>query len=161
MHKTFTKALIAAGLATSALAVTAPAEARPYYHGGRGGDVVVAGIAGLAVGAALASDHRRYYPREYYYRDYPVDYYYDDGPVYPYAYPVYYSGGYYPRSYYYRGGGWGRGGYGGYYGGRGGYYGGHGYGGRGGYGGHGGYAGHGGGGYGGGHGGGGHGGGHR
>ena len=65
-------------LAGSALAA-APAEARPWggWHGGwhRGwhgggwgdGDAVIAGLAGLAVGAAIADSARpHYYARPYY-----------------------------------------------------------------------------------------------
>lgn len=76
------------------------------------------GIVGLAVGAAIASNHRdRYYDRGYY-ADYPAYQAYPayPAPVYP-AYPVY------PRSYYYAPpppppvvvyrGGWGR--YGGWH----------------------------------------------
>ena len=85
----------AAGLAASALTLTAsPAEARDYYRG-RGNDTaaiaVGAGIIGLAVGAAVASNSGRgyggyyggggYYGRPgYYYRSYPRGYYYDRYP---------------------------------------------------------------------------------
>ncbi|MBO9499918.1 MAG: hypothetical protein J7483_10725 [Novosphingobium sp.] len=74
------------GLALAATALTAaavPAEAQRYRHGGRhhdnSGAVVVAGIAGLAIGAAIASNDRRYDYDRRYYRDhgyYPQDGYY-------------------------------------------------------------------------------------
>src|SRR5579859_7247538 len=72
MRKALTAALAALTLggAVSATAVTS-AEARPYYgghyygHRGNGAGLAVAGIAGLALGAAIASDHPRYY-RGYY-----------------------------------------------------------------------------------------------
>lgn len=74
------------GVALGAVAVTAtatPAEAQRYRHH-RGHDdsgaVVVAGIAGIAIGAAIANSHdRRYeYDRRYYRRHgyYPNDGYY-------------------------------------------------------------------------------------
>ncbi|HEY3948067.1 hypothetical protein [Phenylobacterium sp.] len=85
MRKTLTAALAALTLggAVSATAVTG-ADARPYYHGGyyhrgSGGAAIFAGVAGLALGAALASDHPRYYaPAPYYYGP-PAPYYY--GPA--------------------------------------------------------------------------------
>ncbi len=72
------------GLVLGATALTAaavPAEAQRYRHRDHGdaGAAIVAGIAGLAVGAAIASnDHRYDYDRRYY-RDhgyYPTDGYY-------------------------------------------------------------------------------------
>ena len=90
MRKTLTAALAALTLggALSATAVTG-AEARPYggyhggyYHRGGGGAAVVAGVAGLAIGAALAGNHH-YYGYGYGY-GYPGPYY---GPA-----PYYYGG---------------------------------------------------------------------
>ncbi|THD64762.1 hypothetical protein [Phenylobacterium sp.] len=82
MRKTLTAALAALTLggAISAAAVTG-AEARPFYHHGGGhGGAVVAGVAGLALGAALASNHPYY------------GYGYGPGP-YAYGYgPGYYGG---------------------------------------------------------------------
>jgi hypothetical protein len=88
MRKTLTAALAALTLggAISATAVTS-AEARPYahayygghYHHGNGGAAVAAGIAGLAIGAAIASPH-----------------YYGGGPYYG---PAYYGPGYYGTCY--------------------------------------------------------------
>jgi hypothetical protein len=79
------KAALAATLAASTLVVSAPAEARGYHHRG-GGDAAIAigaGIIGLAIGAAIASDNDddRYYDRGYYHDGYPQ-----------------YRGGYYYRS---------------------------------------------------------------
>jgi hypothetical protein len=78
------KATLATALAASALTAAAPAEARGYHghHGGNAaGWAIGAGILGLAVGAAVASDHhrdrdydRRYADNDGYYRD---GYYYD------------------------------------------------------------------------------------
>ncbi|WP_408586307.1 hypothetical protein [Novosphingobium sp.] len=89
------KGALALGLAASALAAAAPAQAHDYYYDRhRGSDdaaiAIGAGIIGLAVGAAIASDHddRRYYYRDrgYYYPRYRGGYY--SAPVY--------------RGYYYR-----------------------------------------------------------
>jgi hypothetical protein len=105
------KGLVAASLVAGAsVAATAPAQARPWgyggyhgYHGGwhRGGvgagTAVAAGILGLGVGAAIASDHRRYYDDGYYAAPPPP-------PAYGYGYGYYaappppppvYSYGYY------------------------------------------------------------------
>lgn len=95
MRKTLAAGLAALtfGGAIAAAAVPATAEARDYhggyhgggyYHGGYGhyhndgGAAVVAGIAGLAIGAALAdSGHHSYYRGGYGYGYAPG--YYDDG----------------------------------------------------------------------------------
>ena len=101
MRKILTAAVAALTLG-GAVAATAPAEARPYGHryhhrhndnDNDAGVAIAAGVVGLALGAALASDSRRggYYS-------------YDRG---------YYGGGYYSRPY--RGGYYGRPYYGGYY----------------------------------------------
>jgi hypothetical protein len=81
-------AVLAATLAASTLVAGAPAQARDYYYRHhRGGDdaaiAIGAGLVGLAIGAAIASDgrHGRYY-----------DGYYDSG---------YYNRGYYPQGYAY------------------------------------------------------------
>ena len=81
MRKIITAAVAALTLGGAMVATTAPAEARPYgwggghyYHGGgyryygHGGNpgvAIAAGIAGLAVGAAIASPHG-YYGGGYY-----------------------------------------------------------------------------------------------
>ena len=84
MKPIFKKAGLAVALGATALTAAAmPAEAQRYHHyRGNGDTAVVAGIAGLAIGAALASNGR--YDRHYdydrrYYRYhgyYPVDGYY-------------------------------------------------------------------------------------
>jgi hypothetical protein len=95
MRKFITAAVAALTLGGAMVATTAPAEARPYGHGGyyhggyryyghgRGvgpGVAIAAGVAGLAVGAALAS------PRGYY----GGGGYYGAGYGYPaYGYPAY------------------------------------------------------------------------
>jgi len=99
MRKILTAAVAALTLAGGMAASVTSAEARPYdrrhYRDRDHGDAVVAGIAGLAIGAALASNNRdRYYDRRYYNRGY----YY--GPRYD---RRYYSRGYYgPPRYAYR-----------------------------------------------------------
>lgn len=96
MNKVFKGAIAATLLAGSTIAATAPAQAD------RGTTAVVAGIAGLAIGAAIASNSRATYYDE------PAAYY---AP----AAPVYYGGGYgyaptyaYGGNYGYRGGGYDR-----------------------------------------------------
>lgn len=85
------KAVLAATLAASALTVASPAQARDgYRHRGGGDDAAIAigaGIIGLAIGAAIASDHNddRYDDRDYYYDSYPRyrgGYYYNSYPQY-------------------------------------------------------------------------------
>jgi len=102
------KGVLAATLAASALVASAPAEARPYYgHRGGGDDAAIAigaGVIGLALGAAIASDHNdRYYDDGYYYPRYRTQYYYNSYPAYP-VYRGYYYNNYraYPayRGYY-------------------------------------------------------------
>ena len=136
----FKKTALVAALGASALAASSPAVAQRYDRGhGRGGNdaalAIGAGVLGLAVGAAIASDNRGRYYNGY-------NGYYDGGYYNRrvYAGPGYYGPGYdaYAPRYYYRdrgfrdhgfNGGYGfRGGHGGYGGG----YGGHGGGGWGG-----------------------------
>ncbi|MBL8774207.1 MAG: hypothetical protein JNK30_22655 [Phenylobacterium sp.] len=98
MRKYVVSALAAIMAAGPVLAVAGPADAgdrrhyyRHHHRGGGGNDVAVAaiaGIAGLALGAALSDNDRRS-PRTYS-RSYSSGYRYD-----PY-YDSYY-GGYYPR----------------------------------------------------------------
>lgn len=85
MRTMMKKATLAVALGASAIVASAPADAqyRRYdrYRGNRGGDAVIAGIAGLAIGAALTANRndRRYdYDRGYYAQRgyYPNDGYY-------------------------------------------------------------------------------------
>ena len=100
MKKILTGGLAALTLGGAVLGGASTASARDWdhhYHGGNGGAALAAGIAGLAVGAALASssDHG-YYGDRYYSGGY-----YAPQPAYAYApAPAYYEG---PVSYsYYR-----------------------------------------------------------
>ena len=77
--------IIATGLAAATLlggvsiGSTASAQYRHYYHHDNSGAAVAAGIAGLAVGAALADSNRGYYNGGYYDGGYyarPYGYYY-------------------------------------------------------------------------------------
>jgi len=98
MRKFITAGLAALTLA-GGIAASSTADARPHggRHGGSGA-AVAAGIAGLAIGAALASDHDRYRHHRYGYdRDYG---YYRDGYFYgppARAYGYYDGRGYYDR----------------------------------------------------------------
>lgn len=92
---------LAAALGALALGVTSPAQAR-HRHGDGGDDAAIAigaGIVGLAIGAAIASDNRR---------DRYYDSYYHVGPRYREGY--YYRDGYRHRHYrkhrHYRGDGY-------------------------------------------------------
>ena len=113
MKTLLTKAALGLTLATTALTAAAPADAqwrrgydrgwdRGYDRGwdrgwnrnrGNGGTAVVAGIAGIAIGAALASsaNDRRF--RDRYYRDRGFAYDYDDR--------FYRQRGFYPNDGYY------------------------------------------------------------
>ena len=87
-------ALVAALLAGSSLAGTAPAKARDHT-----GTAILAGIIGLGVGAAIVSSdhHDRYYSNDGYYGyDTPTNYYYAQPS---YSYGVTYDQGYYGRGY--------------------------------------------------------------
>lgn len=100
MNGLMKKALLATALGATALGAAVPAEAQRYGRGGygggyrhdNGGTAVVAGIAGLAIGAALASNRNDRY-RDGYYRDRGYQPYYDDR--------YYRSHGYYPNDGYY------------------------------------------------------------
>ena len=98
MLKPFSSAAFAAALAVGAMTVSTPADARGRYHH-RGGGALAAGIVGLAVGAAIASDGP-YYPAGYYYGP-PPDYYYGPPRGYYYGYPDEYYYRPYPHRYYY------------------------------------------------------------
>jgi len=102
----FRKIGLAAALGATALVTATPASAQHYYrHRGdnTAGVAAVAGIAGLAIGAAIASDHDRYRDRYYYDRGYPRDYdvrYYRERGYYPNdGYYAYRYRGYYPHCY--------------------------------------------------------------
>ncbi len=88
--------IIAGGLAAltlaGTLAASAPASAEPYRghyyrHHDNSGAAIAAGIAGLAIGAAIAGGSNHGYDR---YASRPV-YYYDGPPPAYYAGPTYYS----------------------------------------------------------------------
>ncbi|THD37306.1 MAG: hypothetical protein E7773_04565 [Sphingomonas sp.] len=79
MTNFLTKTVLAASLGATALTAAAPADAQYYrgrYHRNNDGAAIVAGVAGLAIGAALASSANR----DRYYRD---DYYYNNYNTYP------------------------------------------------------------------------------
>lgn len=89
MFKNLQRAGLVAALAVGTMAIATTAEARDRYRD-RGDDAALAigaGIIGLAVGAAIASNNDRdYYDGYYdgaphrYYRGYPRGYYYDRYP---------------------------------------------------------------------------------
>lgn len=91
------KAGLGLALGATMLTAAAPAEAQyrdRYYgrgHRGDAGPAIIAGVAGLAIGAAIASNNNRYYRDGYYDRRYYRDRFYDRG---------YYDRGYYDRGYY-------------------------------------------------------------
>lgn len=104
MKPLLTRATLALALGATALTASVPASAQRYGGGHRGHDnsgvAIVAGIAGLAIGAAIASsgNHRRdgYYEQGY-----------DNGPGYDQyryeQYPQVYDNGYYQQGYYQQG----------------------------------------------------------
>ena len=67
MRNMLTKAILGVTLGAATLTVAAPADAQRYRHydrhRGDGGAAIVAGIAGIAIGAALTSGDR--YDRRY------------------------------------------------------------------------------------------------
>ena len=87
MKKILTGALAALTLGGTVLGGASTASARGWdHHHDNGGAALAAGIAGLAVGAALASSNGGYYDRGYY----APAYAYAPAPAY-YQGPVYYS----------------------------------------------------------------------
>lgn len=101
MKTMITKAVLGLTLGATALTAAAPAEAQRYRHRDRDdtGTAIVAGIAGVVIGAAIANSGRdRYYDRDY--RGYDGYRGYDRYDRYD---GYYRQRGYYPReSYYYR-----------------------------------------------------------
>lgn len=93
MTNLFRKAALGLALAASVTMAAAPAEARDRWgrHRGGGDDAAIAiaaGIAGLAIGAAVSDGNRgRYYDNRYdgggyYYPQYRSSYYYNSYPQY-------------------------------------------------------------------------------
>ena len=80
MKKILTGALAALTLGGVVLGGATQASARDWDHHGGGGAAVAAGIAGLAIGAAIASDHPYYAAAPAYYAAPPPAYY--EGPAY-------------------------------------------------------------------------------
>ena len=67
MKKILTGALAAITLGGVVLGGASEASARGWdHHGGNGGAAIAAGIAGLAIGAAIAGSNHGYYDRGYY-----------------------------------------------------------------------------------------------
>ncbi len=105
MNSFLKKAGIAVTLGATVLVSAAPAEAQRYRRYDRdrndAGIAIAAGIAGLAVGAAIASSNDRRYRGRYYDRGYRGyrGYYRDRG--YDYDRRYYRNRGYYPRDGYY------------------------------------------------------------
>lgn len=89
MRKALTAAVAAITLGGALCATAVPAQAQRFdhrgfrgdfhHHGGHGGAAVAAGVLGLALGAAIASDHPYYGP----------GYYYGGPYAYGYDYPYY------------------------------------------------------------------------
>lgn len=94
MRNAFKAIIAASALAATSLAVVQPAQARDHT-----GVAIVAGIVGLGVGAAIASNSSRYEPAGYY-QDYPQGAYYAPQPAY-YAQPYGYAGYGYDSGYAY------------------------------------------------------------
>jgi len=96
MNNMLKKAGLGVALAATALTTALPADAQRYrgrHHHDDAGPAIVAGIAGLAIGAAIASDHSRDRYRDDYYRQNGYAANYDDG--------YYRQHGYYPANGYY------------------------------------------------------------
>lgn len=96
MNSMLKKAGLGIALAATALTAAVPADAQRYRHyrgHDDGGTAIVAGIAGLAIGAAIASDHRDDRYRDRYYAERGFAYDYDDN--------YYRSHNYYPNDGYY------------------------------------------------------------
>ncbi|HEX2816041.1 MAG TPA: hypothetical protein VHN39_06590 [Phenylobacterium sp.] len=89
MRKALTAAMAALTLGGAVCATATTADARSFHdgghfrggRGGRGGDAIAAGVVGLALGAAIASNHSHYYGGGYGYYGGPA-YAYGYGPGY-------------------------------------------------------------------------------
>ena len=91
MKKILTGGLAALTLGGAVLGGAGTASARDWdHHHDNGGAALAAGIAGLAVGATLASSNHGYYDRGYYDNGYYGGGYYAPAPAY-YAGPTAYS----------------------------------------------------------------------
>lgn len=91
MTNFLTKAVLGATLGATALTAAAPADAQRYrrHRGNDAGTAIIAGVAGLAIGAAIASSSNRdRYRDDYYYRN--DDYRYNNYNQYP-RYNNYYN----------------------------------------------------------------------
>ena len=97
MNNILKKAGLGVALAATALTTAMPADAQRYrgryHHHDDAGPAIIAGLAGLAIGAAIASDHSRDRYRDDYYRQHGYAANYDDG--------YYRQHGYYPANGYY------------------------------------------------------------
>ena len=98
------RAMLGLTAAASVAVVAAPAEAQSrYYRDHRGNDVgvaIAAGVVGLAVGAALASNRRGYDDRGYYDRGHYDRGYYNRGHYDQGRYNRGYDRGYYQQRHY-------------------------------------------------------------
>lgn len=82
LRKGLKTATLVLALAAGTFSAAAPAQARGHRGGNYAAIAIGAGVVGLAIGAAIASDNNRGYYDNGYYRSYPV-----------------YQGGYYNNGY--------------------------------------------------------------
>jgi len=78
--------VVKTAIAATLLGVTALAAVEPAQARGDTGAAIAAGIIGLGVGAAIASDHPHYRQVQYYYAPPPEPYVYYPPPQYGYGY---------------------------------------------------------------------------